>query len=53
MKEPNKLPKKGAAKSKKELKCPTCKDGELYTKNGYIWCRNRKCQAIFEQVYPE
>lgn len=33
----------------KNIVCPTCNKGELYTKNSYIWCKNKKCNAIFEQ----
>lgn len=33
----------------KPLLCPTCNKGGLYTHNGYIWCNNKKCEAIFEQ----
>lgn len=38
---------------KKNLLCPSCKKGELYTKNGYIWCKNEKCLAIFEKQDTE
>lgn len=43
--------KKGKIAGLKEgkLLCPTCNKGELYTFNGYIWCNNKKCEAIFEQ----
>lgn len=30
--------------------CPECKSQDLYAKNGYIWCNNKECEAIFENV---